>query len=106
MACRAFVTPGAGLKPFIGEKYIALYKSGTKPEGFVDEAEIENIEGLMFSSLDQLQADYDKNIFTNYTTWATRYGVELGSVDDAIDFLPFHEGLHSGTISAMKRLVG
>jgi len=95
----------AGLSPFIDEKYIALYKSGTKPGEFVDETEIENIKQLLFTSLDQLKADYHNNIFGNYTTWTTRYGVALASIDDALNFLPFHEGLHSGCINALKRLV-
>lgn len=94
-----------GLAPHIGEDIINSFKSGTKPERAFGPDEIENIKALFFSTLDQLEDDYNNNIFGGYTAWSTRYGVELASIDDAIDFLPFHEGLHSGCIGALKRLV-
>lgn len=95
----------AGLAPRVGEDIINSFKSSTKPERAFDETEIENIKSLLFSTLDQLEEDYNNNLFGGYTAWTTRYGVELAGIDDALDFLPFHEGLHSACISAMKRLV-
>jgi hypothetical protein len=95
----------AGLAPRISEDFINTFKSGTKPERAFSESEIENIKSLLFTTLDQLEEDYRNNIFGGYTAWSTRYGVELASIDDAIDFLPFHEGLHSGCSTALKRLV-
>jgi hypothetical protein len=94
-----------GLAPRLGEDFINNFKSGTKPERAFSEAEIENIKSLLFSTLDQLEEDYSNNIFGNYTAWSTRYGVELASIDDAINFLKFHEGLHSGCSTALKRLM-
>lgn len=95
----------AGLSPRVGEDIINSFKSGTKPESAFSETEIENIKSLLFNTLDQLEEDYNNNVFGGYTAWSTRYGAELTSIDDALDFLPFHEGLHSGCISAQKRLV-
>lgn len=95
----------AGLAPRVGEDIINSFKSSTKPERIFSEAEIENIKTLLFSTLDQLEQDYNNGIFNGYTVWSTRYGVELASIDDALDFLPFHEGLHSGCIGALKKLV-
>ena len=95
----------AGLASRLGEDFINTFKSGSKPERAFSEAEIENIKSLLFSTLDQFEEDYNNNIFGGYTAWATRYGVEMASIDDAIAFLPFHEGLHSGCSTALKRLV-
>ena len=95
----------AGLAPRVGEDIISSFKSSTKPERAFSEDEIENIQALFFSTLDQLEEDYNSNIFGGYTAWATRYGIELATIDDALNFLPFHEGLHSGCIGALKRLV-
>ncbi|HEY9002349.1 MAG TPA: DinB family protein [Mucilaginibacter sp.] len=94
-----------GLAPRVEEDIINSFKSGTKPERPLSEAEIENIKALLFSTLDLLEEDYNNNIFGRYTAWTTRYDVELASIDDAINFLPFHEGLHSGCTNALKRLV-
>jgi hypothetical protein len=95
----------AGLAPRVGEDIINTFKSSTKPERAFNETEIANIKNLLFSTLEQLEEDYTNNVFGGYTAWSTRYGVELASIEDALDFLPFHEGLHSGCITALKRLV-
>ena len=95
----------AGLPPRVGQDIINSFKSSTKPERTYSGAEIENIKSLLFSTLDQLEEDYNNNAFGGYTAWSTRYGVELTSIDEALDFLPFHEGLHSGCITALNKLV-
>jgi hypothetical protein len=96
----------SGLPIVIEEKYFREYKSGTKPEHYVDEAEVQKIKDLMVFTSERLASDYEKNIFTTYSKWTTRYGVELGNIDDAITFLLYHEGLHSGVVIALKKLVG
>jgi len=95
----------AGLPAHVSEEFINGYKSGTKPEKTLDAAEIEKIKSLLFTTLDQLEEDYDNKIWTSYPAWTTRYSVELASIDAAIDFLQFHEGLHSGCSTALKKLV-
>lgn len=96
----------AGITPVLDQSFIDRYKSGTKPETIIPEEEIEQIKGLMFSSLDQLQQDYNRKTFEGYTAWSTRYGNTITCIDEAISFLPFHEGMHIGYIMAFKRLVG
>ena len=95
----------AGIAPRVGEDFINTFKSGTRPERTFSETEIQEIKELLFTTLDQLEEDYNNKIFNNYNTWSTRYAVELASIDDAINFLPFHEGLHSGCSTALKKLV-
>ena len=96
----------AGLKmPVITEAYFKAYKPESKPEKVVSAEEVEAIKTLLFASLDQLEKDYAQNIFTNYTPWTTRYGVDIKNIDEAIAFLPFHEGLHLGYVMALKRVV-
>ncbi len=95
----------AGLKPALDEKLIAPYRPGTKPEGIVESDDIAIVKELLLSSLNKLEADYQNKEFEQYTTWSTRYGVELSSIEDAIEFLMFHEGLHGGVIMALKKIV-
>jgi hypothetical protein len=95
----------AGLNIIIDDKYYTPYRLGTKPEKFVDADEVAIIKELFLSTIDQLETDSQNNIFTNYTTWTTRYGLEVTSFTDAISLLPFHEGLHHGCIIAQKKLV-
>jgi hypothetical protein len=95
----------AGLAPHMSEDFINAYKSGTKPGDFIEEEGIVHIKELLFTTLDQLETDYKDQIFGGYTAWTTRYGVELASIDEAINFLQFHEGLHAGCSTVLKRLV-
>jgi len=95
----------SGLELTTDEAFFQTYRPGTKPGGFVGNDEIERIKTLLFSTLDELQADYDAGIFETYTPVVTRYGIALTNIEDGINFLPFHEGLHIGCIIALKRLI-
>jgi hypothetical protein len=95
----------AGLPTMISDDFWEKFRSGSKPEGKISEDEIAKIRELLFTTLDKLQTDYDEKIFEKYTAWSTRSAVQIASIDDGIEFLQFHEGLHQGTILAIKRLV-
>ena len=89
----------------VSEEFFELYKSGSAPAVFVDEAGVEEIKTLMLSTIYQLEQDYNEEIFSEYPTFTTRYGVEISSVKEAIKFLTFHDGLHMGYVMALKRIV-
>lgn len=89
----------------IDEDFFNAYKPGSKPEKFLDMAEFEEITGLMRLSLELLEKDMQTDMFNGYTTWTTRYGVDISNINEAVAFLPFHDGLHIGTIGALKKLV-
>ncbi|MVN21679.1 DinB family protein [Mucilaginibacter arboris] len=95
----------SGLKPVVQDKYFSPYLPGTKPDSFIDQAEAGTIKTLLLSSLDEFESDYKKGFFKTYTPFVTRYGVAIDTIDDAINFLPYHEGYHTGAIMALKRLV-
>jgi len=89
----------------VSEEFFELYKSGSVPTEFVDEAGVEEIKTLMLSTVYQLEQDYNEEIFSGYPTFTTRYGVEISSIKEAIKFLTFHDGLHMGYVMALKRIV-
>jgi len=89
----------------ITDEFFMAYKPGTKPERFIGQQEVDEIAQLMFTNLEQLSVDYQNNIFGPHPSWTTRYGVQISNLDEAINFLPFHEGLHFGYIMALKRVV-
>ena len=95
----------SGIKPLAEEKYFTHYKPQTKPEIPVDKQEIEDLKELLIGLIDKLEMDYNQNVFINYGSFRTAYGVEITNIDDAINFILFHEGLHTGYIMAMKHLI-
>jgi hypothetical protein len=93
----------AGQPLVIDEVFFEAYKPGTRPQDTVSADEIERIKALSATTLDRFEEDYEKGMFANYPEWTTRYGVSLASIDDAMRFIHYHEGLHTGFIMALKR---
>ncbi|MBD1383789.1 DinB family protein [Mucilaginibacter rigui] len=92
--------------PFIvDDKYYTPYRPDTKPSGFIDSAEVDIIKGLLISTIDKLEIDYNNHVFDNYTPWATRYGVQINNIEEAVNFVPFHDGMHIGYVMALRKLV-
>ncbi len=95
----------AGLKPLVDENYMATYKPGTKPYGPVSESEVNEIKLLLQSTLLALQQDVEKKIFSGYTAFTTRYGAAINTIEDAVQFILYHEGLHTGVILSMVKII-
>lgn len=95
----------AGLSSSIPESAYDSYKPGTRPERFIEGDEEDEIKKLLFSSLDILEKDYQANTFRAFVPWTTRLGISLNDINDALEYLHFHEGLHTGVISSMRKLV-
>lgn len=96
----------SSLKPIIAGEFIAPFLTNTKPEGPVSAGEIREIKDLFLSVIERLQSDYKKGCFSNYSASPNIlriYGVELKTIEDSFDFLAYHDGLHSGTIIALKK---
>jgi hypothetical protein len=91
----------------VSDGYFDRYKPGSKPEAPATEEEIARIKELLTSSIEQLEADYNAGLFKDkpYERVTTRYGVTITSIEDAITFLAFHEGMHIGYVMAMKRVL-
>lgn len=95
----------SGLSVPVEDKYFTPFLSGTKPDHFIVKEEIDSIFDVLLSSMNRLAADYTNGIFTQFDSWDKRYGMKLNSIEDAINFVPFHEGMHIGYIMALKKLV-
>jgi len=95
----------SGLEITVEEKYFSPFLSGTKPEEFIGQEEINSISDALLNSMDRLATDYANGVFLKFDPWDKRYGMKLNSIEDAINFIPFHEGMHIGYIMALKKLV-
>lgn len=93
----------SGLQPLVSNEFIGKYQKGTKPEFLIEEKEALEIKRLLLWSVDRLEEDYNNKIFVNYEGWTTPYGNTISTFEEALAFLPFHEGLHRGAIIALKK---
>jgi hypothetical protein len=94
---------GNGLK--VSDTFFETFKPGSKPDRFFDSNEIDEIKGLLLSTINEFEKDYILKSFENYEIWTTRFGAEITSIDVAAEFIFFHEGLHVGCVSALKKLL-
>lgn len=95
----------AGIEPKIEAAYIKDYQKGTKPERFIDAAEISALKELMLDTIDMLEDDLWNHVFVNYHAFTTSYGVTLSSTADAVGFFPIHDAYHYGCASSIKKAI-
>ena len=95
----------SGLPMNVSEDFINKYRKGTKPEGDVSQAEVDEIRTLLSTTLEQVQKDFANGIFQNYTEYTTSMGYTLKNINGALDFNNFHEGTHTGIIMSIRKFV-
>jgi hypothetical protein len=95
----------SGLPMMISDEMVELYRKGTKPERDATQAEVDEIKALLYKTIDQIEMDYNKNIFVNYQEYPTSTGYILKSAKGAIEFNNFHEGLHIGILMSIRKFL-
>ncbi|WP_418637748.1 DinB family protein [Winogradskyella sp.] len=95
----------SGVNCLVPEELIANYRKGTFPTTPFSDEEFDEVKDLLVGLPDTLVEDYEAGIFDNYESYTTSTGFVLNSLDDAITFNNFHEGMHLGIIKALKKLV-
>ncbi|MDI3318312.1 DinB family protein [Pinibacter soli] len=98
----------SNLPVIVEDKYFSPYLPGTKPTSFVDVDDVAIIKQFFTGTSDQLNADLDHKSFANYSPSVAipkTYGFEVNNIDDALEYLLYHEGLHSGYVMSLKRMV-
>lgn len=90
----------------VSSDMVEKYKKGSKPEGPVTWADVEEIKGLLFSPIQKNKEDYYNGVFKEYQEYVVlTTGNTLKCVKDALQFTMFHEGLHIGYIQALLRAI-
>ncbi|AWK03372.1 DinB family protein [Flavobacterium crocinum] len=95
----------SGLPTMVSEEFIQKYKKGSKPEGDVSQAEVDEIKAFLSSTLEKTKNDFASGLFTDYHEYTTSMGFTLSNVQDALDFNNYHEGIHTGMAMTLRKLV-
>ncbi|MCO4820468.1 MAG: DinB family protein [Flavobacteriaceae bacterium] len=93
----------SGMPTIISKEMAEAYKKGTRPVKLLTQAEVDEIKGLLFSTIEKTKEDFLNNRFTEFETYTVTTKSTLTNVEEAIDFNNFHEGIHLGYILALKR---
>lgn len=96
----------SGLPMMVSDDLVNKYRKDTKPEKPVSQLEVDEIKTLLFSTIEQLEADYKNGVFKTYNEYTvSTTGNTLTNIDEALQFILFHEGMHLGYILALARAV-
>ena len=88
----------------VENEFVEKYKKGTVPTSEVVSAlQVSKTKELLFTTLEQLEKDYQLGLFSNFNAYSTSYGLQLNSFEDAIQFNNVHEALHLGYMMAMVK---
>jgi hypothetical protein len=82
-----------------------MYSKGTFPGELPDREQRALVAGLLVDTVGKLEQDYNSGIFKDYTTFKNSAGFTLNSIDDALQFNLYHEGLHLGTVLSLLKIV-
>lgn len=95
----------SGLPLHIDKALVDTYSKGTFPGALPDAGVRDEVVGLLTSTANQLQHDYEAGIFKEYAPYTTSAGVTLTNIQDGILFNLYHEGLHMGAILSLLKVV-
>lgn len=95
----------SGLECLISKDLIQKYTKGTVPSEKMSADDFETVKELFLKLPETLEENYNAGVFKEYHTYNTSTGYVLDSIETAVPFNNFHEGLHLGTIMALKKLV-
>jgi hypothetical protein len=89
----------------ISGELVELYKKGTSPQKDISKDDFEKIKAHFIEIPNQLEIDFNNQIFKTYKEYTTSVNVTLKDINSAIAFNNFHEGIHLGYILALKKLI-
>lgn len=93
----------SGLPMLISDDLVEKYRKGATVNGLATAEEIESLKPLLVETIDQTEKDFNAGVFKNYTEYPTSSGYVLKSVENAIKFNNFHEGIHLGVLMSIKK---
>lgn len=95
----------SGLTALVSENEIEAFRKGTKSEGNATVEDVELLKSQLFSTLEKTIEDYEKGLFKSYTEYTVSTKSTLTTIDEALEFNNFHEGIHFGYVLAMKKAI-
>ncbi|GAL68317.1 DinB family protein [Jejuia pallidilutea] len=96
----------SGLESSLSDEMINNYRKDSKPNGDVSQGEVDEIKGLLTSTLEKTKEDYYDDVFEKYNAYTvSTTGNTLSNIDEALQFVAIHEGLHYGYVLALLKAI-
>ena len=96
----------SGLDTMVSDEMIDAYRKDSKPKGDITQEDVNEIKGLLFSTIEKTKSDYNNGVFKTYNAYTvSTTGNTLTNIDEALQFITIHEGLHYGYVLALLKAV-
>jgi hypothetical protein len=92
------------LPMYIPDDMVVAYSKGTFPAQLPNTEYRAGVSSLLEETVSNLEGDYKNGLFKEYSTYTTSAGFVLSSIDEALQFNLYHEGLHLGTILSLMKV--
>lgn len=92
----------SGLRWTASKDIVKHYTRGTAPAEDREQVFVDEVIRELSTSVDRLEENYQQGVFTDYQPYKVKTGYEMTSIEDAIKFNIFHEGLHFGYIMSLR----
>lgn len=81
----------------------AAFGRGTSPATWSVTPELNSLKELLEDSIHNIEKN--KNNYTQFQEYTTSAGIQFKTIEDALQFLIFHDGIHTGNIMTFKNLI-
>ncbi len=96
----------SGLSMMITDEMVSKYQKGSAPQENVTQEEVDAIKSLLFTTITKTQEDLENGLFQNYMEYTvSTANFTLKSIEDAMQFNNFHEGIHNGIKMQLRKYV-
>ena len=95
----------AGEPCLVTDEFIENYRKGSFPKEKVNKELFKEQKKLFLEIPDLTEVLFKQGKFKNYNSYMTSVGVELDSFEKALQFNNFHEGIHFGSLLALKKMI-
>jgi len=96
----------SGLPSVLSDEMINKYRKDTKPENDATQEEVDEVKRLLFSTQENTKTDYNNGVFKTYNTYTvSTTGNTLNNIDEALQFILTHEGIHYGYVLALLKAI-
>lgn len=106
VAVQQLLTYGrAGVTPVLPQSFLEAFKPGSPAPGENENKLIKELKGYLYKGVQQIEKDVEAGKFVNFETYTTRTGYEIDSIEKALHFNNYHEGIHLGYLLCIKKFV-
>lgn len=87
--------------------FVEKYRNGTKPEAWIEQSEIDELQIMLLTSIDTIEQNYQQGVFDKTEAYATHtFGLMLHNIDDVLECCALHDTVHLGNVMMMKKMLG